>query len=83
MSVATQVKWVQYFFVRRRLQRGFVYAQPTIRKRRCRETYHGSRVHATVLNQLGLDHHRLTFAFGGRDVSLTDVHGQVNRDLLA
>jgi len=40
-------------------------------------------VHASVLNQLGLDHRRLTFRFGGRDVSLTDIHGQVNRDMLA
>jgi Protein of unknown function (DUF1501) len=40
-------------------------------------------LHATVLDQLGLDHRRLTFRFGGRDVSLTDVHGQVVRELLA
>jgi hypothetical protein len=39
-------------------------------------------LHATVLHQLGLDHRRLTFRFGGRDVSLTDVHGEVVRDLL-
>jgi hypothetical protein len=26
---------------------------------------------------LGLDHKKLTYRFGGRDVSLTDVHGQV------
>jgi hypothetical protein len=40
-------------------------------------------LHATVLHQLGLDHRRLTFRFGGRDVSLTDVHGEIVRDLLA
>lgn len=40
-------------------------------------------IHATILHQLGLDHERLTFKFGGRDVSLTDVHGTVVRDLLA
>lgn len=34
-------------------------------------------VHATLLHQLGLDHERLVFRFGGRDVSLTDVHGEV------
>jgi len=34
-------------------------------------------VHATVLHQLGIDHRRLNFRFGGRDVSLTDVHGEV------
>ena len=40
-------------------------------------------VHASVLYQLGLDHRRLTFRFGGRDVSLTDVHGRVVSELLA
>ena len=39
-------------------------------------------VHATLLHQLGLDHEKLTFRFGGRDVSLTDVHGHVIKDVL-
>lgn len=39
-------------------------------------------VHATILHQLGIDHKRLTVRFGGRDVSLTDVHGAVISDLL-
>ncbi len=40
-------------------------------------------IHATVFHQLGLDHERLTFRFGGRDVSLTDVHGHVVQDLIS
>lgn len=40
-------------------------------------------IHATILHQLGLDHERLTFRFGGRDVSLTDVHGKIVGELLA
>ena len=40
-------------------------------------------LHATILQQLGLDHRALTFRFGGRDVSLTDVHGVIVDDLLA
>ena len=40
-------------------------------------------VHATILHQLGLDHEQLTFRFGGRDVSLTDVHGRVIKEILA
>jgi hypothetical protein len=40
-------------------------------------------IHATILHQLGIDHRRLTFRFGGRDVSLTDVHGRVVRELLS
>ena len=39
-------------------------------------------IHATILHQLGLDHERLTYRFGGRDVSLTDVHGRVLGELL-
>jgi hypothetical protein len=40
-------------------------------------------LHATMLHLLGVDHKRLTFRFGGRDMRLTDVHGLVVRDLLA
>lgn len=39
-------------------------------------------LHATILHQLGLDHERLTFRFGGRDFRLTDVHGSVIRPIL-
>ncbi|HBI45112.1 MAG TPA: hypothetical protein DDY78_19970, partial [Planctomycetales bacterium] len=31
----------------------------------------------------GVDHKRLTFRFGGRDMRLTDVHGEVIKDVLA
>ena len=44
---------------------------------------HVHDLHATILHQLGLDHERLTFPYGGRDMRLTDVHGNVIRDLLA
>jgi hypothetical protein len=40
-------------------------------------------IHATILHQLGLDHERLAVRYGGRDVSLTDVHGTIVQDLLA
>jgi hypothetical protein len=40
-------------------------------------------LHATILHLLGIDHKRLTVRFGGRDMRLTDVHGEVVRDLLA
>jgi len=39
-------------------------------------------IHATVMHQLGIDHKKLTFRFGGRDVSLTDVHGHVVNEIL-
>jgi len=40
-------------------------------------------VQATILHCLGLDHERLTFTYQGRQYRLTDVHGNVMRDLLA
>ena len=39
--------------------------------------------HATILHLLGLDHERLTYNYAGRDFRLTDVHGNVARDILA
>ena len=40
-------------------------------------------LHATILHCLGVDHTRLTFKFQGRHFRLTDVHGNVLRDVLA
>jgi hypothetical protein len=40
-------------------------------------------IHATILHQMGIDHERFTFRFGGRDVRLTDVKGRVIRDLIS
>lgn len=40
-------------------------------------------LHATILNQLGIDHERLTYLFQGRRFRLTDVHGHVVHDLLS
>ncbi len=39
--------------------------------------------HATILHIMGLDHERLTYPYAGRDFRLTDVHGEVARDILA
>lgn len=40
-------------------------------------------LHATLLALLGLDHERLTYRYAGRDFRLTDVEGEVARDILA
>jgi hypothetical protein len=40
-------------------------------------------LHATMLHLLGVDHKRLTFRFGGRDMRLTDVHGEVVHAILS
>lgn len=39
--------------------------------------------HATLLHLLGQDHTRLTFNYGGRNFRLTDVYGNVVREILA
>ncbi len=40
-------------------------------------------LHATILHLLGIDHERLTYRHAGRDFRLTDVHGEVIRNILA
>ena len=40
-------------------------------------------LHATMLYLLGMDHKRLTYRWGGRDMRLTDVHGDVIDALIA
>ena len=39
-------------------------------------------LNATILQQMGIDHERLTFPFQGRDYRLTDVHGKVVHEIL-
>jgi len=44
---------------------------------------HVHDLQATILHLLGFDHERLTYTHAGRDYRLTDVHGEVVRDILA
>ena len=44
---------------------------------------HPHDLHATILHQLGLDHTKLTYRYSGRDFRLTDVAGNVVKDILA
>lgn len=39
--------------------------------------------HATILHLLGLDHKRLTYNYGGRNFRLTNVYGNVVKEILA
>lgn len=39
-------------------------------------------VQATILNQLGFDHEKLTYQFQGRPFRLTDVSGKVISEIL-
>ena len=43
---------------------------------------HMHDLHATVLHLLGLDHTKLTYRYAGRDFRLTDVYGEVVREIL-
>ena len=40
-------------------------------------------LHATMLHLLGVDHTKQTHRWGGRDMRLTDVHGEIIHDILA
>jgi hypothetical protein len=44
---------------------------------------HINDLHATILHLLGLDHKRLTYKYNGRQFRLTDVAGEVLREVLA
>jgi uncharacterized protein (DUF1501 family) len=44
-------------------------------------SYHD--VHATMLHLMGMDHKRLTYLFNGRQMRLTDVHGELIPQLVS
>ena len=48
-----------------------------------RDPVHIHDLNATAMHLLGLDHERLTYRFQGRDYRLTDVQGNVLKDILA
>ena len=48
-----------------------------------KDTVHVHDLQATILNQMGIDHERLTYKFQGRNFRLTDVHGRVVEEILA
>ena len=44
---------------------------------------HVHDLHATVMHLMGLNHEKLTYRYAGRDYRLTDVYGNVVKDILA
>ena len=44
---------------------------------------HMHDLHATILHILGMDHKKLTYRYAGRDFRLTDVYGEVVKEILA
>ena len=46
-------------------------------------TMHINDLHATMLYLLGLDHTKLTYQYSGREIRLTDLAGNVAKDVIA
>ncbi len=44
---------------------------------------HFNDLHATLLHLMGLDHEKLTYRYAGRDFRLTNVYGNVAKEILA
>ena len=44
---------------------------------------HVHDLHATILHLLGFDHEKFTYRYAGRDFRLTDVYGEVVREIVA
>lgn len=44
---------------------------------------HVHDLHATILHLLGLNHKKLVYRFGGRDFRLTDVYGEVAKEIIS
>ena len=65
------------------IKRGLVYGQTDDFSYNIVEhPVHVHDLNATILHCLGIDHKKLTYRFQGRDFRLTDVHGEVVRDIL-
>jgi hypothetical protein len=47
------------------------------------DLFHVHDFHATLLYLLGIDHKQLTYRYQGRDFRLTDVHGEVVKQIIA
>ena len=48
-----------------------------------KDPVHVHDLNATILNQLGIDHTRLTYKYQGRAFRLTDVAGKVVKEIVA
>jgi hypothetical protein len=48
-----------------------------------KEGVHVHDLNATILHLMGVEHTRLTYRYQGRDFRLTDIHGEVVKELLA
>ena len=66
------------------VKRGITYgATDDVGYRAVEKPVHVHDLNATLLHLMGLEHTKLTYFYSGRDFRLTDVHGNVIRDILA
>ena len=66
------------------LKRGIVYgATDEFGFAAAENKVHVHDLHATLLHLLGFDHEKFTYRYAGRDFRLTDVSGNVVKELLA
>ena len=48
-----------------------------------RDKVHIHDLHATLLHLMGMDHKKLTYRYAGRDFRLTDVYGEVVKEIIS
>jgi hypothetical protein len=66
------------------LKKGFIHGQTDeLGYSAVEGSVHVHDVQATILQQLGLEHTKLTYRFQGRDYRLTDIHGNLIKEILA
>jgi hypothetical protein len=66
-----------------RCQDNLTRRQMADRIRAVEERMRTNDLHATLLTLMGLDRERLTFRCAGRDFRLTDVAGEVHREIFS
>jgi hypothetical protein len=73
-----------WFFAGAGVKKGFTFGQTDDFAYNIVENpVHIHDLNATLLRILGIDHKRLTFRYQGRDFRLTDVHGEVVKEILS
>ena len=66
------------------IKRGFSYGETDeLGFSVAKDKVHIHDLQATILHLLGFDHEKLVFRYQGRDFRLTDVYGQVVKDILS
>ena len=65
------------------VQKGMIYGETDeYAWKGIKDQVHVHDLHATIFHLLGLNHEKLTYRYSGRDFRLTDVYGNVVKDIL-